>query len=114
MIILKPEETRILTEGFNTTFKCNATGRPQPTVRWIDTLGTVITSNEDSRYSFSNGYLTITGVLKKDAQKSYTCEAKNEDGESVATAFITKVWGRYARTKTISKVIELMSIMQLF
>ena len=92
-ITVAPQEQRVLTEGYNSTFKCNATGRPEPTIRWIDQNGRVIDHLADSRYSVSGGYLTITAVVQSDKDKTYTCEAKNDEDDDIKTAMITKIWG---------------------
>lgn len=95
-IIAGPKRTREVTEGYNTTFKCTATGRPEPKIEWLDANGRLIDSTEDKRFSISGGNLTITGVVKGDTQRSYTCKASNsaDPKEQVKseTAVINKVW----------------------
>ena len=83
---------RRLTQGYNTSFQCNATGLPKPTIEWRDSQNKKVDPYYDNRFSLQDGTWTITGILAKDAGR-YSCTAENKAGDDVVFAEISAVDG---------------------
>ena len=70
---------QFLVERRNTSFICNASGTPQPTVFWIN---------------FASGQRTNSSVLKftnvnRNEAGEYRCEASNDCGSAVEAVNVT-------------------------
>ena len=84
-------ETRSLTEDYNVTFTCLASGLPPPQYEWKNPNGDKV-SVFNPRFDIEKGTLTITGIRKGDVGV-WTCEAKNKRGSTKATVNIKEVLG---------------------
>ena len=78
-IIQEPENALVIGKPIISYMECNAFGNPQPTYEWHNRNG-IITSAKSSRYTLTNGRLTISKPVETEDAGYYTCYAKNEFG----------------------------------
>ena len=89
--IVQPNNT-VVVESKRVTLDCVATGNPQPVFKWFESntlfdprfhhtsLYQEITSTKDSRYTFTNGKLTIESPRENLDTGTYQCRAENQFG----------------------------------
>ena len=88
---------RYLTQGYNTTFQCKASGNPPPKYKWLNPNGGEISSF--GRFVIKDGNLIIKDIQPSD-KGQYTCKAYSvieRTGENVGevqtSADIIEVYG---------------------
>ena len=80
--LVEPVETTILGATPAVYLECVAFGVPPPTYRWLKRVGqqySYLVAVSDSRYTLTNGRLSISNPTKDD-ESDYYCEARNDLG----------------------------------
>ena len=101
-----PQTKRIVTAGYNTTFRCIGTGLPTATIAWLDKSGKTVDQSVDKRFVITSsnkegnvtnttvGLLTIVGIKPKDKASAFICKVSNTEGQNRSDlAQITAVYG---------------------
>ena len=90
---------RYLTEGYRSTFLCEATGFPAPQYKWLTPDGKQIRSFSD--VYVDGGNLTFISVDKTMLKGKYTCvayieiaETKQQIGQASAVVDVVDVFGK--------------------
>lgn len=78
-IIQEPENAIVVGSPLISYMQCTAFGNPQPTYEWRKN-NVVISSSQSSRYTLTNGRLTISKPIETEDAGYYACFAKNEFG----------------------------------
>lgn len=80
-IVVGPENVVVIPDETRAFLQCVATGHPRPTYKWYrGTNHEEINSKTDSRYTLTNGKLTISKPQDALDAEKYQCEATNKYG----------------------------------
>ena len=97
-IIVEPENVVVIPGETRTFLVCVATGQPIPTYKWYrGTNFEEINSKTDSRYTLTNGKLTISQPQDALDAEKYQCEATNKFGSVLSQKAQLSFGGKHIR-----------------